>query len=136
MPCRNRATAGTGQCRVGTGQCRVGTGQCRVGTGRCRVGTGQCRVGTGQCPVPTDKNKGSTFGHVTPKSISTIIGSFKSITTKIMNLKFYETGFTWQARFHDRIIRNDDELNRIRQYIMDNPEKWELDRNNPENLYM
>lgn len=95
-------------------------------------------VGTGQCPVPTYKNEngGSTFGHVTPKSISTIIGSFKSITTKTINSEFYEKGFAWQLRFHDRIIRNNDELNRIRQYIMDNPLKWELDRNNPENLYM
>ena len=83
-----------------------------------------------------NKNNGSTFGHVTPKSLSVIIGSFKSVTTKIMNSEFHETGFSWQARFHDRIIRNEDELNRIRQYIIDNSEKWELDRNNPENLFM
>ncbi|MCK5320584.1 hypothetical protein KAJ61_04295 [Candidatus Parcubacteria bacterium] len=92
---------------------------------------------TGQCPVPTDTNGNySMFGHVTPKSIFTIIGSFKSITTKIVNLKFYETGFAWQSRFHDRVIRNGDELNRIRQYVMDNPLKWEIDRNNLKNLYM
>ena len=98
------------------------------------------------CPVPTaitipanmdiNKNNGSTFGHVTPKSLSTIINSFKSVTTKTVNLKFYEIEFAWQARFHDRIIRNDDELNRIRKYIIDNSEKWELDKNNPENLFM
>jgi len=70
------------------------------------------------------------------KSLSVIIGSFKSITTKIINSKFYKTGFAWQPRFHDRIIRNNDELNRIRQYIIDNPLKWELERNNFENLYM
>ncbi|MCK4540030.1 transposase [Candidatus Parcubacteria bacterium] len=92
---------------------------------------------TGQCPVPTDTDDDySIFGHVTPKSISTIIGSFKSIITKTANRKFYETGFAWQSRFHDRIIQNNNELNRIRQYIMDNPLKWEIDRNNLENLYM
>ena len=94
----------------------------------------QITVGTGHCPVPTDtdtnKNNGSTFGHVTAKSISTIIGSFKSITTKTINLKFHQTGFGWQPRFHDRIIRDNNELNRIRQYIINNPEKWETDRNN------
>ena len=44
--------------------------------------------------------------------------------------------FGWQPRFHDRIIRSEKELNRIRQYILDNPEKWHLDKNNPENLLM
>ena len=38
--------------------------------------------------------------------------------------------FAWQARFHDRIIRNENELNRIRNYIIKNPEIWERDRNN------
>ena len=104
------------------------------------AGIRQCNVGTGQCPVPTNmnanKNNGSTFGHVTPKSLSVIVGSFKSATTKNVNLKFNETGFAWQKRFYDRIIRNNDELNRIRQYIMDNPLRWELDRNNSDGLYM
>ena len=57
-----------------------------------------------------------------PESLSVIIGSFKSITTKIVNSKFYEMGFAWQPRFYDRIIRNNDELNRIRQYIISNPQ--------------
>jgi len=42
--------------------------------------------------------------------------------------------FSWQTRFYDRIIRTDDELNKIRQYIINNPLKWDLDRNNPKNL--
>jgi len=95
------------------------------------VGIGQFRVGTGHCPVPTDKKQNySTFGHVLPKSISTTIGSFKSIITKTVNQKFPKIKFAWQARFHDRIIRNENELNRIREYIFYNPLKWENDRNN------
>lgn len=31
--------------------------------------------------------------------------------------------FAWQPRFHDHIIRNDDEFDRIRRYIIDNPQK-------------
>jgi len=98
----------------------------------------QINVGTGHCPVPTntDENGGSKFGKVTPKSLSTIIGSYKSIVTKTMNLQRPDIGFAWQSRFHDRIIRNEDELNRIRQYIINNPLKWELDKNNLENLFM
>ena len=44
--------------------------------------------------------------------------------------------FDWQPRFYDRIIRDEKEYNNIRQYIIDNPLKWELDRNNPVNIFM
>jgi len=36
----------------------------------------------------------------------------------------------WQKSFHDRVIRDEDELNRIREYIFANPENWEKDENN------
>ncbi len=42
----------------------------------------------------------------------------------------------WQRNYYDRIIRNEKELDKIRKYIFENPLKWELDRNNPENLFM
>jgi len=42
----------------------------------------------------------------------------------------------WQRNYYDRIIRNEKELNKIRKYIFENPLKWELDKNNPENLFM
>ena len=37
----------------------------------------------------------------------------------------------WQRSFYDHIIRDEDSLNRIRQYIIDNPAHWESDRENP-----
>ena len=102
-----------------------------AGAGHCVVGAGHCVVGTGQCPVPTG---GSTFGQVAPDSVSTIIGSFKSAVTKITNGRYPDIGFSWQSRFYDRIVRDNDELNRFRQYIMANPARWELDRNNQDDL--
>jgi REP element-mobilizing transposase RayT len=36
----------------------------------------------------------------------------------------------WQRSFHDHIIRNEIELNKIREYIIKNPKNWETDRNN------
>ena len=69
-----------------------------------------------------------------PKSLSVIIGSFKSIVTKTIHQKFPNINFAWQSRFYDRIIRNDEELDRVRKYIFDNVLKWEFDRNNPENV--
>jgi hypothetical protein len=40
----------------------------------------------------------------------------------------------WQPRFYDRIIRNDKELINIRKYIKENPIRWELEKDLPENL--
>jgi REP element-mobilizing transposase RayT len=38
----------------------------------------------------------------------------------------------WQRNYYERIIRNDDELHEIRQYIQNNPLTWETDINNPQ----
>jgi REP element-mobilizing transposase RayT len=38
----------------------------------------------------------------------------------------------WQSRFHDRIVRDENELNRIREYIKNNPINWETDDLNME----
>ena len=85
------------------------------------------------CAVGKKKNL-SKFGQVMPKTLSTIIGSFKSAVSRRINADYSYLNFFWQSRFYDRIIRNDEELNKIRQYIINNPFKWHLDRNNPDNI--
>jgi len=59
-----------------------------------------------------------------PESLSNIIRWYKGRSTfeihKIENGKF----FKWHGRFHDRIIRSNIELNRIRYYIQQNPVRW------------
>ena len=77
----------------------------------------------------------STFGKMTKRSISIIINHYKGILKKWCN-KNGHGNFNWQPRFHDRIIRDELELNNERQYILNNPANWEKDRNNKENLYM
>ena len=42
----------------------------------------------------------------------------------------------WQRNYYDRVICNEKELDEIRKYIFENPLKWELDKNNLENLFM
>jgi REP element-mobilizing transposase RayT len=65
-------------------------------------------------------------------SLSSIINHYKGNITKWCNRNGYN--FAWQPRFYDRIVRNGRELNKIRQYIWDNPAKWSVDRNNPKNI--
>lgn len=51
------------------------------------------------------------------------IGNFKSAVTKFAHEK--HVPFVLQTRFHDRIIRDTTELNRIAQYIDNNVADWE-----------
>ena len=62
-----------------------------------------------------------------PRSLSTIIGSYKSICSKIVNQKYPKINFAWQPRFHDHIIRNEKSYQEIRRYIFENPAKWQED---------
>jgi REP element-mobilizing transposase RayT len=77
----------------------------------------------------------TTKSRLKPKSLGSIIGQIKTACTK----RIWEAGyddFEWQDRFYDHIIQDDESLHNIRQYIINNPLKWELDKNNPANLYM
>ncbi|MCK4231825.1 transposase, partial [candidate division WOR-3 bacterium] len=67
-----------------------------------------------------------------PRSLGSIVGSFKSAVTRRVNRMQASHGATfWQRNYYEHVIRNEKELNLIRQYIMDNPLKWETDRENP-----
>ena len=61
----------------------------------------------------------------TPKSISSFVAGFKSAATvKINILRNTPKMPVWQPRFHDRIIRDENEYRRIIHYIYENPLKW------------
>ncbi len=70
-------------------------------------------------------------------SLFEIIRGFKTFTArKINDLQNTQGKPFWQSRFYDHIVRDENDLIRIREYIVHNPIKWDADRNNPENLYM
>ena len=65
----------------------------------------------------------------THPTIGDIICAYKSITTKLCNKNDNITGRKiWHFRFHDHIIRNQDEYQLIWQYIDENPVRWKEDR--------
>jgi len=72
------------------------------------------------------------FSKPIANSLSTIINHFKGAVTRQCNKQ--KLIFKWQPRFYDRIIRNEEELYSIRKYIQQNPLKWEIDKNFPENI--
>ncbi len=42
--------------------------------------------------------------------------------------------FAWQPRFYEHIIRNEESLKKIREYILNNPKRWESDEYHPKKL--
>ncbi|WP_201778117.1 transposase [Thermanaerothrix daxensis] len=61
-----------------------------------------------------------------------IIRQFKTFSARRINqCRQTANVAVWQRNYYEHIIRNDEALNRIRQYISDNPIRWELDRENP-----
>jgi REP element-mobilizing transposase RayT len=86
--------------------------------------------GAGRGGAPTLRGERRPNG-VKPRSVGAIVGSFKSAVTKRINLARGTTGSpVWQHNYHDRIIRNAAEHDRIANYIFGNPAKW-LDPHGP-----
>ena len=68
-----------------------------------------------------------------PDTIGSIVGQFKSISTKKIRGTEY-LGFHWQRNYYEHIIRNKPELDEIRKYILENPANWQTDEDNPINF--
>jgi REP element-mobilizing transposase RayT len=92
-------------------------------TGIVNAETGIINAETGHAlSLPGDNR----FQNIGKNTISSIIGSYKSAVTKHANRLGIENG--WQTRFHDHIIRNDNEYQKISDYIVNNPNLWNEDR--------
>ncbi len=89
------------------------------------------------CRAPTEKpgiNAQERMSNPISGSLPTIIGSFKAAVSKRINeLRNTPGASFWQRGYYEHVIRNEIELNSKCEYILNNPFKWELDRNNPAN---
>jgi REP element-mobilizing transposase RayT len=65
------------------------------------------------------------MSHISPKpgSLATVIRSYKSAVSK--NIHLSDPDFSWQPRYYDHLIHSARELDRIRDYIINNPVKWD-----------
>jgi putative transposase len=60
------------------------------------------------------------------------VRALKSLSAISINRILNRSGHRlWQRNYYDHIIRDDESLKRIREYISTNPMRWELDRENP-----
>jgi len=83
-------------------------------------------------PAP-DKEKRA--GARPAPTIGDIIGAFKSLCIHdwLKHIKEHNInaiGKFWQRNYHEHIIRNEAEMNKIREYICNNPLIWDLDQEN------
>lgn len=83
-------------------------------------------------PLRMSQNTGHPI--VEPGSLGAIVRAFKSSSAQRVNaVRKTPKRPVWQRGYHERIIRSDSELERVREYIRNNPQKWADDPNNPAN---
>ncbi|MEO0014714.1 MAG: hypothetical protein RLZZ535_3103 [Cyanobacteriota bacterium] len=69
-----------------------------------------------------------------PKSLSSLMAGFKSITTKKINiLRDAPATPLWQRNYYEHIIRDRDAMDKICRYIINNPMSWSIDQLHPDN---
>ena len=86
----------------------------------------------------TDGDRAATRAAPTGVALGGVIGAYKSITTVeytrgVKSEKWRRfSGRLWQRNYYEHIVRDEDELVRAREYIVNNPLQWALDGENPE----
>ena len=84
-------------------------------------------------PRPSENNP-NRINETPSPSLGKTIAYFKYQSTKRINQRYNTPGTRlWQRNYHDHIIRDDPDLQRLREYIQINPMKWELDQLHPDN---
>jgi len=81
-------------------------------------------------PFPADASPLRPIG-TQPGSLGAIVQNLKSLTTRKINQRRGTPGLpVWQRNYYEHIIRDDAALDRIRQYIAENPLRWATDDEN------
>jgi REP element-mobilizing transposase RayT len=69
------------------------------------------------------------------KPLGQLVGAFKTVSTKQVNRTRGTPGAVfWQRNYYEHIVRTETSLNHVREYVYENPLKWELDRENPDRI--
>ena len=82
------------------------------------------------------QSQSNGIAYRSPKSISSFVAQYKSsvvsryddwVDTVGMGKKYNRQNPLWQSNYHDHIIRDEQEYNKIMEYIINNPLKWNDD---------
>jgi len=84
-----------------------------------------------------NENVGARNMDAQKPTLGDIIGAFKSLSTNEYIRGVKENGWVpfeeklWHRNYYEHIIRDNNGLNKIREYIIENPSKWDDDEENP-----
>jgi REP element-mobilizing transposase RayT len=71
--------------------------------------------------LPSNRPGGASLRY----SLSAIVGAFKAATSRRIAIAgTVDGGAVWQRSYYERVVRNDNELKAIREYIANNPAQW------------
>ena len=74
------------------------------------------------------------FTRKAPQSIGSLVAGLKSVITRYINEMRDSPGAPlWQPKYREHVIKSEEDLNRIRQHILDSPHRWPDDEYNPTN---
>ncbi len=121
-----RGERGRGR-EVGADGVRPPDAQTPVGASRARP------LAERRAALQTPRHRRRPIPPMRSHSLASWAAGFKSaLTSRIRKLWNRPRAAVWQEDYFERIIRDEDELFRIREYILSNPARWKLDRENPE----
>ncbi len=85
-----------------------------------------------QLNAPTTRKTANHHSTISPhrNTLAIIVRTFKAAVTTCCHHAGHHY-FAWQRNYYEHVIRNETDLNDIRQYVLDNPVKWDMDENNP-----
>ena len=84
-----------------------------------------------QLNAPTPRDPDNPFSVMSPhkRALGVVVRTYKAaVTTGCRGLNRYDFG--WQINYHDHIVRDEQDLERIRAYIANNPLNWDADEEN------
>ena len=89
-------------------------------------------------PAPTEFTTSAKSNHQPSKiyGLPEIVRGFKTFSSRRINQLRSQSGISvWQRGYYEHIIRNEESLTAIRDYILKNPWNWQNDDLHPENLH-
>ena len=90
------------------------------------------KPGSPTAGTPPRAPTGHKFGQPVSRSLSTIINNFKGrVTTRVRGLTVIADQTIWQRGYYYHVIRSEESLQKIREYIIANPRLWDEDEENP-----
>ncbi len=82
--------------------------------------------------LPVGARRASPVSGAPAQSLGAFVGAYKSTVTRSVNIVRAMPGApVWQRGYYEHVVRDEADLERVREYIRDNPARWEFDREHP-----